>query len=63
MRSAGQQRFSLSVLTNRDGFIGIDGLFRFLRNGQNERGLAVYQLTGSGTQVVSPAPRDFRSGT
>lgn len=63
VRSAGQQRFSLNVLTNRDGFIGIDGLFRFLRNGQNERGLAVYQLTGSGTQVVSPAPRDFRSGT
>ncbi|EFO32195.1 extracellular ligand-binding receptor [Roseibium sp. TrichSKD4] len=61
VRSAGQQRFSRSVLTNRDGFIGIDGLFRFLSNGQNERGLAVYQMTGSSSQVVSPAPRDFRS--
>ncbi len=63
VRSAGPQRFSTGVLTNRDGFIGIDGLFRFLNNGQNERGLAVYQLTGSGAQVISPAPRDFRSGT
>lgn len=61
VRSAGQQRFSRNVLTNQDGFIGIDGLFRFLGNGQNERGLAVYQMTGSGSQVVSPAPRDFRS--
>lgn len=63
VRSAGPQRFSTGVLTNRDGFIGIDGLFRFLNNGQNERGLAVYQLTGSGAQVISAAPRDFRSGT
>ncbi len=63
VRSAGPQRFATSVLTNQDGFIGIDGLFRFKSNGQNERGLAVYQLTGSGTQVISAAPRDFRSGT
>ncbi|WP_343895628.1 penicillin-binding protein activator [Roseibium denhamense] len=62
IRSAGPQRFQQSILTNRDGFIGIDGLFRFKNNGLNERGLAVYQVTGSGTQVISPAPRDFRSG-
>ncbi|MFD1697445.1 penicillin-binding protein activator [Roseibium aestuarii] len=63
VRSAGAQRFSTSVLTNQDGFIGIDGLFRFLPTGENERGLAVYQLTGTGAQPISPAPRDFRSGT
>ncbi|MBO6508673.1 MAG: penicillin-binding protein activator [Roseibium sp.] len=62
IRSAGQQRFQQSILTNRDGFIGIDGLFRFQSNGLNQRGLAVYQITGKGTQVISPAPRDFRSG-
>ncbi|WP_305986531.1 penicillin-binding protein activator [Roseibium sp. MMSF_3544] len=62
IRSAGPQRFQQSILTNRDGFIGIDGLFRFKSNGLNERGLAVYQITGQGTQVISPAPRDFRSG-
>ena len=62
IRSAGQQRFQQQILTNRDGFIGIDGLFRFQSNGLNQRGLAVYQLTGSGAQVISPAPRDFRSG-
>ncbi|MES0884693.1 penicillin-binding protein activator [Roseibium sp. SCP14] len=62
IRSAGPQRFQQSILTNPDGFIGIDGLFRFRSNGLNERGLAVYQVTGKGTQVISPAPRDFRTG-
>ncbi|MEJ8475026.1 penicillin-binding protein activator [Roseibium algae] len=62
VRSAGPQRFATSILTNKDGFLGIDGLFRFLPNGQNERGLAVFQLTGSGKQAISPAPRDFRTG-
>ncbi len=62
IRSAGPQRFQQSILTNRDGFIGIDGLFRFKSDGLNERGLAVYQLAGSGAQVISPAPRDFRTG-
>ncbi len=62
IRSAGPQRFQQNILTNRDGFIGIDGLFRFKSNGLNERGLAIYQITGSGTQVISPAPRDFRTG-
>ncbi len=62
IRSAGPQRFDQSILTNRDGFIGIDGLFRFQSNGLNERGLAVYQITGKGKQVISPAPRDFRTG-
>lgn len=62
IRSAGPQRFQQRILTNRDGFIGIDGLFRFKSNGLNERGLAVYQVTGTGAQVISAAPRDFRSG-
>jgi len=62
IRSAGPERFKQSVLTNRDGFIGIDGLFRFQSNGLNQRGIAVYQVTGKGAQVISPAPRDFRTG-
>ncbi|QDG75209.1 penicillin-binding protein activator [Labrenzia sp. PHM005] len=62
IRSAGPQRFQPRILTNKDGFLGIDGLFRFKANGLNERGLAIYQVTGSGSQVVAAAPRDFRSG-
>ena len=59
VRSAGQARFSERVLTNRDGFLGIDGVFRFERDGTNQRGLAIYEVTGQGSRVISPAPRSF----
>ncbi|MEI2386883.1 penicillin-binding protein activator [Breoghania sp. JC706] len=61
VRSAGQRRFSTGVLTNRDGFLGIDGVFRFNRDGTNERGLAVYEANGSGSTVISPAPKTFQA--
>jgi hypothetical protein len=51
--------FSAQVLTNPSGFTGIDGLFRFRSDGTNERGLAVFRITGTGAQTVSPAPRSF----
>ncbi len=54
-----QVRFSPTVLTNPSGFTGIDGLFRFLPNGTNQRGLAVLRVAPSGPQTVSPAPRSF----
>ena len=62
VRSAGQARFSERVLTNRDGFLGIDGVFRFNRQGTNDRGLAIFEVTGSGARIVSPAPRAFGAG-
>ncbi len=47
-------------MTNRDGFLGIDGIFRFRRDGQNDRGLAVYAITGKGTaEPIAPAPNSF----
>jgi ABC-type branched-subunit amino acid transport system substrate-binding protein len=54
-----QQRFSAQTLTNASGFAGIDGLFRFMHDGTNQRGLAVLRVTDSGPQVVSPAPHSF----
>ncbi|WP_068311007.1 penicillin-binding protein activator [Polycladidibacter hongkongensis] len=60
VRSAGMDRFSQRVLTNADGFLGIDGVFRFQPNGRNERGLAIYEINGRGdAKVASPAPRTF----
>ncbi len=50
------------MLTNPSGFTGIDGLFRFRADGTNERGLAVLQVTPSGAQVISPAPKSFGNG-
>jgi ABC-type branched-subunit amino acid transport system substrate-binding protein len=63
-KTQGQRRFSEEVLTNSSGFTGIDGLFRFRRDGINQRGLAVMQVSPTGGQIISPAPRSFgRSGT
>lgn len=62
MRSAGPDRFSDRVLTNRDGFLGIDGIFRFQQDGLNNRGLAVYAVTGKReAEPIAPAPRSFAS--
>ena len=63
VKTQGTQRFSEQVLTNASGFAGIDGVFRFLPQGTNERGLAVLRVTPTGGQVVSPAPKSFQSGT
>ena len=62
VKTQGAQRFSEQVLTNPSGFAGIDGVFRFLPDGTNERGLAVLRVAPSGGQAVSPAPRAFAPG-
>jgi branched-chain amino acid transport system substrate-binding protein len=63
-KTQGQKRFTAEVLTNSSGFNGIDGLFRFRRDGINQRGLAVMKVSPTGGQIISPAPRSFTgSGT
>ena len=60
----GDSRFAQATLTNPSGYIGLDGAFRFLSNGLNQRSLAVYQINNGKAVLVSPAPRTFtRSGT
>lgn len=51
-------RFPIGKLTDADGFAGVDGAFRFRRDGIAERALEVHQI-GPGGSVVSPAPRGF----
>mgnify|MGYP000948427699 CR=1 FL=1 len=59
-KTAGAQRFQLSVITNPEGFLSsVNGLFRFNAFGTNDRGLAVYEVTGSTPSLVSAAPRAF----
>lgn len=60
VRAAGAQRFQRSVIANPEGFIsGVNGLFRFNADGTNDRGLAVYEVTGSSPRLIRPAPRAF----
>ncbi len=55
----GSQRYSAAVLSNKSGFNGADGVFRFNLDGTNERGLAVLQINNGAAAPVSPAPHSF----
>ncbi|HUG61634.1 MAG TPA: penicillin-binding protein activator [Methylomirabilota bacterium] len=60
VRAAGPRRFEQSVLANQEGFLSsVNGLFRFTPNGGNDRGLAIYEVTGATPRLVAPAPRSF----
>ncbi len=58
-KSQGSQRYSDSVLLNRQGFTGADGVFRFRADGLNDRGLAVLQVKNGKAVPISPAPKTF----
>lgn len=63
---AGAQRLDDNSLTDGNGAVGADGLFRLRADGLNDRGLSVQQIRNGQTSIVSPAPRSFsgsRPGT
>ena len=51
--------FSADALTNPNGFVGLDGIFRLRADGRVERGLAVIEIHRTGNVVVSPEPQSF----
>jgi ABC-type branched-subunit amino acid transport system substrate-binding protein len=51
--------FPESELRNPEGFAGVDGAFRFGRDGIAERSLEVQQVNAGGVTTISPAPRGF----
>ena len=51
--------FARERMTITEGFVGIDGLFRFLENGEIERSLAVLEVNRSGFVIVDAAPESF----
>ena len=51
--------FPAKSLVEKEGFAGVDGNFRFARDGVTERLLEVRQVTASGASVVSPAATAF----
>ena len=50
---------SRASLTQSAGFQGVNGIFRLLPDGTNERGLAVAQIRDRQVVVIDPAPRAF----
>jgi ABC-type branched-subunit amino acid transport system substrate-binding protein len=51
--------FPVSQLMDEGGFSGIDGAFRFGRDGIADRMLEVQQINAMGFAVIAPAPRSF----
>lgn len=55
----GNPRFAISRFMKPEGFVGLDGLFRFLEDGTIERSLAVLEVNRDGFKVIDPAPASF----
>ncbi|MCF8473824.1 MAG: penicillin-binding protein activator [Emcibacter sp.] len=51
--------FSVGKLTHINGFMGIDGLFRFSSSGLVERGLCIYEVGPKSFTIIDPAPTNF----
>ena len=58
-RSPSSDPFAPREITRPEGFAGLDGIFRFHRDGLNERGLAVIEVKANGFAVLDPAPARF----
>lgn len=51
--------FPKNQLYDRDGFLGVDGAFRFGRNGVAERAMEVREVRGGDIIALDPAPTGF----
>ncbi|ARE39774.1 ABC-type branched-chain amino acid transport system periplasmic component [Rhodovulum sp. P5] len=50
---------TVTALTQRAGFEGVNGAFRLNPDGTNDRALAVAEIRNSQVNVIDPAPRSF----
>jgi ABC-type branched-subunit amino acid transport system substrate-binding protein len=52
--------FPADRLRDEDGFVGVDGAFRFGASGVAQRALEVDEVSPAGVKTVSPAPANFK---
>src|SRR3546814_20280039 len=55
-RAPGGPDFSQQALTNPNGFLGVDGLFRLTPEGTAERTFAILPVRPKGVQILRSAP-------
>lgn len=53
------RRFPLGAIDDREGFAGVDGIFRFPPGNVAQRAFEVRAVTATGSTLVSPAPTSF----
>ncbi|PQO24643.1 penicillin-binding protein activator [Rhodobacteraceae bacterium WD3A24] len=59
LESRGGDALTRASLTQPSGFAGVNGVFRLLPDGTNERALAVATIRDNEVSVIDPAPRSF----
>ncbi len=59
IKQGGPEALTATGLTQGAGFVGVNGIFRFLPSGMNQRGLAVAQIVNQQVTIIDPAPRAF----
>lgn len=59
VRSGRKDALSRAALTQGSGFAGVNGVFRLLPDGSNERGLAIATIRNNQVVVIDAAPRSF----
>lgn len=62
-RSEGGANFGREAVSSANGFVGIDGIFRFLPSGQSQRGLAILEVAPDEFRMISSAPKTFEVAT
>jgi hypothetical protein len=55
--SLGPNGGGIPILTQPGGFVGVDGWFLLMPDGQVRRGLAVYRIEAGGPELIDPAPQ------
>ncbi|MDO5631952.1 MAG: penicillin-binding protein activator [Paracoccus sp. (in: a-proteobacteria)] len=64
VRAGRRDALTTRGLTSSAGFNGVNGVFRLLPDGSNQRALAVATIRGGQVVILEPAPRGFgRSGS
>ena len=55
----GPQGINRQRIETGDGFVGADGLFRFLPDGTAQRGLSILEVSPGAPKVAEPSPKRF----
>lgn len=59
VKSGNANALTTQGLTRGSGFVGVNGIFRLLPDGTNERGLSVATIQNNQVIEIDPAPRSF----
>lgn len=59
VKQRGSNALTTAALTQGQGFVGVNGIFRLLSDGTNQRGLAVAQIQNNQLVIIDAAPRAF----